>query len=138
MSENRALLCRLRLLPNRFYSSPKRADGFNDQSLKEGLLIWRCRLLRKTIGQPPVINLQLCAGMLMIHTSMVIILLLFSLLGLSSASAAPHYDLQGDPPPEQRPSEPIPGVLWAHVCLMILTFGILFPAGMVSLEPDSH
>jgi len=45
--------------------------------------------------------------------------------------AAQEHHAEESPPGQATTSDPIDGILWAHIFFMSLSFGILFPAGMV-------
>ena|ERR1700721_4010669 len=54
------------------------------------------------------------------------------LIGLSCTSVAAHEHHDEELPPGQVISfDPVDAILWTHIAFMILSFGVLFPIGMV-------
>jgi len=57
---------------------------------------------------------------------------LIALLALGGTLVAGHEHHDEDLPPGQVITlDPVDGILWAHIFVMILAFGVLFPTGMV-------
>lgn len=59
-----------------------------------------------------------------------IFFLLFLICGLSTLVLA-HDHVPEAPAGPTHVLGPIEGILWAHIAMMILAFGVLFPLGMV-------
>lgn len=58
---------------------------------------------------------------------------LIAFLALSGTLVVAHEHHDEDLPPGQViTSDPVDGILWAHIFFMTLAFGVLFPTGMVS------
>jgi len=57
---------------------------------------------------------------------------LLSFLSLFVAFVAAHEHHDEELPPGQAITfDPVDSILWMHICFMTLSFGVLFPTGMV-------
>ena len=61
-------------------------------------------------------------------------LLSFPLVFIALVAAQERHD-EEVPPPQSIAFDPIGSILWAHIFFMSLSFGILFPVGMVRHHP---
>jgi len=59
----------------------------------------------------------------------------FVSFGVYCARSRPGADEEELPPGQAIKFDPIDSILWAHILFMSLSFGILFPAGIVHHHP---